>query len=210
MSDQVQNKGLWGKITGNVWYRTAMRPAVHLSLAFLTLGGFAAGVAFWGAFNTALEAANTEQFCIGCHEMKDNVYKELQGTIHWTNRSGVRATCPDCHVPHPWTLKIARKMQASKELWAMIFGTVNTREKFLEERPKLAAHEWARMSANKSAECRNCHNPISMDFSKQKEQAVNAHKNQLLTGEKSCIDCHKGIAHNLPKPPKGEEIEGFD
>jgi nitrate/TMAO reductase-like tetraheme cytochrome c subunit len=27
----------------------------------------------------------------------------------------VRATCPDCHVPHRWTSKIARKMQAWKE-----------------------------------------------------------------------------------------------
>jgi cytochrome c-type protein NapC len=190
--------------------RTATRPPVFLSLGFLTLGGFLAGVIFWGAFNTALEAANTETFCIGCHEMRDNVYQELQGTIHWTNRSGVRATCPDCHVPHPWTLKIARKMQASKELWAMFFGTVNTREKFLAARPELAAHEWARMTANKSAECRNCHSPKSMDLAKQKPQAAAIHEAQLLTGEKSCIECHKGIAHNLPKTADTEEIEGFD
>ena len=60
MSDPLpRRRGIIGCITGNVWYRTAMRPAVHLSLAFLTLGGFIAGVAFWGAFNTALEVANT-------------------------------------------------------------------------------------------------------------------------------------------------------
>ncbi len=210
MSGKPIRRGFWSWLTNNVWYRTAMRPAVHLSLAFLTLGGFAAGVAFWGAFNTALEVANTEQFCITCHEMRDNVYQELRGTIHWTNRSGVRATCPDCHVPHPWTLKIARKMQASKELWAMLFGTIDTRQKFLDARPALAQHEWARMSANHSAECRNCHNPQSMDFSKQQPQAAAIHKAQLLTGEKSCIDCHKGIAHHLPTPPKTDEIEGFD
>ena len=66
--------------------------------------------------NTALEVTNTEPFCIGCHEMRDNVYEELRSTIHYTNRSGVRATCPDCHVPHEWTAKIARKMAASKEV----------------------------------------------------------------------------------------------
>ncbi len=194
-------------VCGNVWVQTATRPAAHLSLAFLTLGGFVAGVVFWGGFNTALEFANTEQFCIGCHEMRDNVYAELKGTIHWTNRSGVRATCPDCHVPHAWTLKIARKMQASKEIFGHLFGRINTREKFLELRPHLAEHEWARMGANKSQECRNCHSPQSMDLDKQKPQAANAHKNQLFTGEKSCIDCHKGIAHKLPAT---EEIEGFD
>ena len=82
------------------------------------------GILFWGAFNTALELTNTEKFCTGCHEMHDNVYQELQRTIHFSNRSGVRATCPDCHVPHNWTDKIARKMQASKEVWGKIFGTI--------------------------------------------------------------------------------------
>lgn len=208
MSDPAtRRRRFWSFFTENTWVRTALRPSVYYSLAFLTLGGFIAGVAFWGAFNTALEAANTEQFCIGCHEMKDNVYKELQGTVHWTNRSGVRATCPDCHVPHAWTNKIARKMQASREVWGHLFGIVNTREKFLDLRPTLAEHEWARMSANKSQECRNCHSPASMDLTKQSDRAAAVHKAQLLSGEKSCIDCHKGIAHNLPVK---DEIQGFD
>ncbi|KAG1239854.1 hypothetical protein G6F68_018228 [Rhizopus microsporus] len=77
-----------------------------------------------------MELTNTEKFCTGCHEMRDNVYAELKGTIHFTNRSGVRALCSDCHVPHNWTDKIARKMQASKEVWGKIFGTIDTREKF--------------------------------------------------------------------------------
>jgi cytochrome c-type protein NapC len=200
-------RGLWARVAGNAWIRTFFRPSVHFSLAFLTLGGFVAGIVFWGGFNTALELANTEQFCIGCHEMRDNVYQELQGTIHWTNRTGVRATCPDCHVPHPWTLKIARKMAASKEIWGKVFGLINTREKFLALRPTLAQHEWDRMEANRSAECRNCHKPESMNLAKQSAQAASAHKSQLLTGEKTCIDCHKGIAHHLPAT---EVIEGFD
>ncbi len=98
------------------WIRVGFTPARTLSLAFLTLGGFVAGVFFWGGFNTVLEATNTEQFCVSCHEMRANVFEELKGTIHFTNRSGVRATCPDCHLPHEWTNKIARKMQASKEV----------------------------------------------------------------------------------------------
>ena len=67
------------------------RPSVHYSLGFLTMGGFIAGIVFWGGFNTALEATNTEAFCIGCHEMRDNVFEELKPTIHYSNRSGVRA-----------------------------------------------------------------------------------------------------------------------
>jgi cytochrome c-type protein NapC len=180
------------------YWRTLTRPSAFYSLGFLTIGGFIGGVIFWGAFNTALEATNTEAFCTGCHEMRDNVYQELQPTIHFTNRSGVRAKCSDCHVPHDWTDKMARKMQASKEVWGKIFGTINTREKFIDMRLELARHEWARLKANDSLECRNCHNYASMDFTRQSARAAHAHGTALDAGKKTCIDCHKGIAHRLP------------
>jgi cytochrome c-type protein NapC len=170
------------------FWRIVSRPSGRLSLGFLTLGGFVCGVIFWGGFNTALEATNTEQFCISCHEMRDNVYQEYMHTVHFTNRSGVRATCPDCHVPHNWTDKIARKMQASNEVWGKIFGTISTRPKFLKTRLELAEREWARLKANDSLECRNCHSAIAMDFTKQSRRAAEIHRRYLLTGEKTCID----------------------
>lgn len=185
-----------GKI--RIFWSTLSTPSRHFSLGFLTLGGFIAGVVFWGVFNTGLEATNTEAFCTGCHEMQNNVFAELKPTIHYTNRSGVRATCPDCHVPHEWTHKIARKMQASKEVWGKFFGTIATREKFLAHRLELASHEWKRMKANDSLECRNCHNLKFMDFTRQSPRTAAMHSAYLAKGEKTCIDCHKGIAHQLP------------
>ena len=187
---------LWSFLQ-RAWTR-ASRPSRHLSLGFLTLGGFLCGVLFWGGFNTALEATNTETFCVSCHEMHDNVYQELQRTVHFANRSGVRATCPDCHVPHEWTDKIARKMQASKEVWGHIFGTINTRQKFEAHRLELAKHEWARLKANDSLECRNCHSAPAMDFTRQSQRAQRIHSEFLIGGDRTCIDCHKGIAHELP------------
>jgi cytochrome c-type protein NapC len=181
-----------------VAWDTARRPARYLSLGTLTLGGFLAGVMFWGGFNTALELTNTETFCISCHEMHDNVYEELKTTVHFSNRSGVRATCPDCHVPHEWTHKIARKMQASKEVWGHIFGTIDTQDKFRDHRRTLAEHEWARLSANNSLECRNCHSAESMDITRQTPRAARIHQQYLFSGQRTCIDCHKGIAHRLP------------
>jgi len=175
-----------------------IRPSSIFGLGFLVLAGFIAGIFFWGAFNTALELTNTETFCTSCHEMRTNVFEELKTTVHYNNRSGVRAHCPDCHVPHEWTDKIARKMQASKEVWGKLFGTINTREKFLDHRLELAEHEWARMKANDSLECRNCHSAQSMDITRQSPRAVEAHQRFLFTGQKTCIDCHKGIAHHLP------------
>ena len=185
------------KVLHRFW-NVLRRPSTHLSFGFLTIGAFVAGIIFWGGFNTAMEATNSEQFCTGCHEMRDNVFRELQGTIHFTNRSGVRAKCSDCHVPHDWTDKIARKMQASKEVWGKIFGTINTREKFEAHRLQMAQHEWRRLKSNNSLECRNCHQFASMDFTRQSKRAVDAHSGLLATGEKTCIDCHKGIAHRLP------------
>ena len=181
-----------------VWWRTLSRPSRHLSLGVLTMGGFVGGVLFWGGFNTALEATNTEAFCTSCHEMRTNVFEELKSTIHYTNRSGVRASCPDCHVPHNWTDKIARKMQASKEVWGKVFHTIDTREKFLDHRLTLAEHEWARLKANDSLECRNCHQFNFMDLTRQAPRAAAVHERWLFSGEKTCIDCHKGIAHRLP------------
>ena len=180
------------------YWRMLRRPPVHLSLGFVTVVAFFAGIIFWGGFNTALELTNTEPFCIGCHEMRENVYAELKDTIHFTNRSGVRAKCSDCHVPHEWTNKIARKMQASKEVWGKIFGSINTPEKFQAKRLELASREWARMKANNSLECRNCHGYEYMDFTRQSPRAQEAHSNYLAAGTHTCIDCHKGIAHHLP------------
>jgi cytochrome c-type protein NapC len=179
-------------------WRTLRRPSGYFALGFLVMGGFVAGIVFWGAFNTAVEITNTEAFCVSCHEMRENVFVELKTTIHYTNRSGVRATCPDCHVPHEWTDKMARKMAASKEVWGKIFGTISTREKFLDKRLELAQREWVRLKANNSLECRNCHDLDFMDFTRQSVRAAEAHERFLASGEKTCIDCHKGIAHKLP------------
>jgi cytochrome c-type protein NapC len=135
--------------------------------------------------------------------MRDNVFVELKSTIHYTNRSGVRAKCSDCHVPHDWTDKMARKMQASKEVWGKIFGSIDTQEKFRDKRLELARHEWARLKANDSLECRNCHNYDSMDFTRQSVRARVMHSTYLASKEKTCIDCHEGIAHRLPHVPPG-------
>jgi cytochrome c-type protein NapC len=116
----------------------------------------------------------------------------------------VRAVCSDCHVPHNWTDKMARKMQASKEVWGKIFGTVDTPEKFQAKRLELAQHEWSRLKANDSLECRNCHNYDSMDFTRQSARAQAMHSTYLANKEKTCIDCHKGIAHRLPHIPPGD------
>jgi cytochrome c-type protein NapC len=167
--------------------------------------GIVLGVVLWGGFNWSLELTNTEEFCISCHEMEANVYQELQETVHWSNRTGVRATCPDCHVPKEWMHKVYRKIRASNELYHKMLGTIDTPEKFEDYRLTMAMSEWKRMKSTNSRECRNCHNFGSMNLDKQDERSAERHDPhvwEVLDGKDpslTCIDCHKGIAHSLPE-----------
>lgn len=179
-----------------IW-RWLARPSARYSLGSIVAIGFIGGILFWGGFNTALELSNTETFCISCHEMEQNVYKEYKDTIHYNNHSGVRATCPDCHVPKQWHHKLVRKIQASNELYHKILGSIATPEKFEAKRLELARHVWKTMKGNDSRECRNCHDYQSMDYTKQRRRSVPQHIKGFAEG-KTCIDCHKGIAHSLP------------
>lgn len=172
-------------------------PTAKYSLGTLLVVGFVTGIIFWGGFNTAMEMTNKEEFCISCHEMRVNVYEEYKDTIHYANRTGVRATCPDCHVPKEWIHKVVRKIQASNELLHKALGTIDTPEKFEKKRLELARHVWKAMKETDSRECRNCHNFKSMDYTEQGRRAINQHQKGLDKG-KTCIDCHKGIAHSLP------------
>ena len=173
------------------------QPSAKYSLGALLVVGFVAGIIFWGGFHTAMEASNTETFCISCHEMEENVYIEYQDTIHYSNRTGVRATCPDCHVPKDWVHKVARKIKATNELYHKVMGSVDTPEKFEAKRIKLAQNVWRVMKETDSRECRNCHDFESMDYVKQGRRAVQQHVKGYDEGQ-TCIDCHKGIAHSLP------------
>ncbi|WP_040977599.1 NapC/NirT family cytochrome c, partial [Necropsobacter massiliensis] len=88
------------------WFRTPSRIAVGV---LITLS-FIAGIVFWGGFNTALEYTNTEEFCSSCH--MNDVVPEYRHSVHYMNRSGVKATCSNCHLPHEFIPKWTRKIKA--------------------------------------------------------------------------------------------------
>jgi cytochrome c-type protein NapC len=187
-------------------WRRLRSPSSKWSVLALLVLGFGSGIIFWGGFHTGLEATNTLEFCISCHEMRDNVYVEYKDTIHYSNRTGVRAICSDCHVPHAWGPKMIRKAKAVFEVWGKITGDIDTREKFEAKRMELATHEWDRMKAAGSQECRNCHSFDAMSSEIQKQSIYKKHMGAKAEG-KTCIDCHKGIAHHLPKEYRDPDEE---
>jgi cytochrome c-type protein NapC len=172
-------------------------PSMKYSLGFIIVIVFAGASVFWIGFHWAMDATNTEEFCISCHEMENFVFEEYKQTTHYSNRTGVRATCPDCHVPKEWHHKIVRKIQSTNELMHKLLGSISTPEKYEAKRLQLAERVWANMLETDSRECRNCHDYDSMDYVAQGRRAVDQHTEGFDQG-KTCIDCHKGIAHQLP------------
>lgn len=190
-SMQTDNPGLLRRL-----WRAAWAPATRWGLLPLLILGGVCGIIFWGGFNTFMEYTNRLEFCVSCHSMS-KPYEEYKQSVHYSNASGVRAICSDCHVPKEWTPKLIRKIWATKELWFHFMGKIDTPEKFEEHRKALAEHVWATMKANDSHECRNCHSFQAMAFHKQSQRAREKMEGAEKKGE-TCIDCHKGIAHKLP------------
>ena len=191
----VNYKETFGKLRRN-WKLVLGIGVVSLFAAVLLVIGGAAGLAW----------TSTETFCIGCHEMRNNVYAEYKDTIHDRNRTGVRAICTDCHVPREPGPLIMRKMRATFEIWGHLTGVIDTKEKFEAHRSVLAQRVWTRMKETDSHECRNCHIAEKMNTELQTEKARARHEKGRAEGL-TCIDCHFGIAHKEPEGPGPREMK---
>lgn len=161
---------------------------------------FVGGVIALAGVNGFFAYTNRMDFCISCHSMQGN-YEEYKETVHFKNASGVQAECADCHVPKEFFPKVAAKIYAVKDIYHEIIGTVDTPEKFEAHRWDMATRVWARMKATDSRECRSCHDFDDMDLSAQGRSARSKHSRAPMQG-KTCIDCHKGIAHIQPDEPE--------
>lgn len=160
---------------------------------------FLVGIGFSGAFAGGVQFASTLGFCTSCHEMS-TPYEELQKSVHFSNEFGIRATCANCHVPPSFLPGLMRHMEASVEVWGHLTGKLATPAKYEALRLEMAQTIWAELKANDSAECRSCHTQAAMALDKQDPIAAKRHSPDYLakTG-KTCIDCHKGVAHTLPE-----------
>ena len=180
------------------FWRWFWSPSGKYAWGGIFIAGSVVGVVSWGGFNTFMAYTNTLDFCISCHEMERNVYQEYKKTGHYTNRTGVRVTCSDCHVPKEWVPMFMRKISATRELYYKAIGSIDTPEKFEARRLVMAERVWKAMEASDSLECRNCHSAGAMDLEQQKSRSRKKHSKAGKEG-KTCIDCHKGVAHKLPE-----------
>lgn len=180
----------------------------HWRLFLFSLIGlfvFSVGVGISGAY--VLAYTSTEEFCVSCHEMSYN-YAEYKGTIHDTNRTGVRAICTNCHVPHEPAPLVWAKIKASKDVfYTYIAPSIDTKEKFEAKRAVMAQRVWREMKANDSHTCRSCHRADKMSLELQTAKAQTRHAKGKAEG-KTCIECHFAIAHKEPDGPGPSELFG--
>jgi cytochrome c-type protein NapC len=169
-------------------------PNSRWSFAALVGAGLVLGVAGVGSVVGAMYYTSTNAFCSTCHAT--NAVVEWQRSQHYRNAVGFVAGCADCHEPHTLLGMLGRKIAAANETWNQMLGTINTPEKYEAHRLELAEKEWNRMRGNDSAECKTCHQPALMN-DPDKAFLGDMHRTAIANG-RSCIDCHKGVAHTAP------------
>ena len=144
-----------------------------------------------------ISATGTVEFCQTCHVMQ-TAYDEYQQSTHAANRTGVVATCADCHLPHEYPEKLFVKASRISEVWGLITGVIDSPDKYENQRLAMAQSVWQEFEGNQSAPCRGCHQADKMSDQKQTEHAVKAHQ-RAERNNTTCVVCHQGIAHKLPK-----------
>jgi nitrate/TMAO reductase-like tetraheme cytochrome c subunit len=173
------------------------RPSARWSVfALLAVGVVVGSVAIVGT-QVMVHATGTDQFCgTACHSMQW-VAKEHQESLHGA-RTGMRATCHDCHIPREYPELLWYKAAAgTKDAIGEIRGVISTEEKFRAERLRMATQVWTEYRANDSRSCRGCHQ-FSQDVLAKQDEAVRPIHAPVLDGQATCIDCHKGVGHERP------------
>ncbi|WP_040977498.1 NapC/NirT family cytochrome c [Necropsobacter massiliensis] len=154
------------------------------------------GAGLWGGAQYAMKTTNATEFCVSCHSMS-YPKQEWEGSVHFSNRKGIRAQCADCHVPSQGWHYFKAKLLAVKDVWYEWQGKISEQDDFEKHRAQMAQTVWAQMKATDSAACKSCHDPDAMILSEQSQAAQKMHKLASETNQ-TCIDCHKGLVHFMP------------
>lgn len=196
MNHDERNDGRRG-ILSRLWHGLTTPSARWSVLALVVLGLLLGAGAVIGT-QVMVAVTGTDAFCGGaCHSMQW-VAKEHKESVHFANRTGVRASCHDCHIPHHYPALLVHKTKAGlKDTVQELRGVISTEEKFKKERLRLAKLVWAHYKENNSESCRHCHAITAETVARQKEFVRPMHQ-QFLSGAATCIDCHKGVAHTAP------------
>lgn len=179
-------------------WRRLTSPSTRWPLAALVGLGLLLGAIAVVGTQVMVHVTGTDAFCGGaCHSMQW-VAQEHKESTHGATRTGMRATCHDCHIPREYPHLLWYKAVAgTKDVIGEIRGVISTEEKFKAERKRMAALVWEEYQENNSRACRGCHVFTAEVLAKQQDAAKAVHAT-VLDGRATCIQCHKGVGHLAP------------
>jgi nitrate/TMAO reductase-like tetraheme cytochrome c subunit len=179
-------------------WRRVRSPSARWSVLALVGLGFVVGAMAIIGTQVMVHVTGTDEFCgTACHSMQW-VAAEHRESIHGANRTGVSATCHDCHIPREYPELLWYKAVAgARDVIGEIRGVISTKEKFESARKHMAESVWAEYKANDSRACRACHQ-FSREVLAQQEELVRSIHAPALEGKATCIDCHRGVGHAKP------------
>ncbi|WP_028116158.1 NapC/NirT family cytochrome c [Ferrimonas senticii] len=178
--------------------RNLIKPGMGLVAVGLVIGA----LGFWGTQNI-LHATSSDAFCMTCHA-QHSLKDEVMASAHGNNAMGIVAQCQDCHLPPGQIDYLVKKIIVSKDVIGYLTIDGFETQEWLEENRKEQA-ELARdyIRSIDSASCQSCHTniyenqPEAMKKMAKRMHAKNFEK--APEDRKTCIDCHKGVAHPYPR-----------
>ncbi|TCP95360.1 trimethylamine-N-oxide reductase (cytochrome c) cytochrome c-type subunit TorY [Cricetibacter osteomyelitidis] len=171
---------------------------LKIKTTLIALGLMAVGASVLFGVQYTMKETSTTEFCVSCHSMS-HPQAEWEGSVHFSNRKGIRAECADCHIPHEGIDYLKTKVIALKDIWhTFVTNKLPDQEAYETHRLEMAQQVWEDMKANDSATCKSCHSTEAMVLSEQSEAAQKMHTLAQETNQ-TCIDCHKGIVHFMPE-----------
>ena len=179
-------------------WRKLHSPSARWSVGALVALGLVVGAIAVIGTQVMVHVTGTDAFCgSACHSMQW-VAKEHKESTHGATRTGMRATCHDCHIPRDYPELLWYKAVAgTKDVIGEIRGVISTQEKFEQARMQMAGLVWAEYKDNDSRACRGCHQFSREVIAKQADLVREIHA-PVLEGMATCIDCHKGVGHAAP------------
>lgn len=190
MADENDNKA------SRLWRLPKSRWLLGIPLG--AVFAFGLGAIALGAMNFTLHATSSTEFCYTCHSHELFIKPEYEASSHFSNASGVRAGCSDCHLPHDnWFELVWTKAVVSLDIIPEVMGKIDTAEKYEAHRAEMAESVWRQFKSNDSKFCRSCHSFSAMNFDEQERNAARRHGKAEERGE-TCIDCHYGMVHKAP------------
>jgi len=137
--------------------------------------------------------ANSTKFCVSCHSMGAYVYEEFKKSKHFTNASGVRPECGQCHVAKRFWPAVWDHAMGTHDLIAEYSHDWTRTEVFEARRTRMAEKARLKMLDEDSHTCRECHKMEAI--APTRKRGERAHNDAINKGKTNCIACHYNLVH---------------